>query len=266
VPTITALINGLGATFDDHGFGVTWRAKLARVLYGLSLRSIDTIVFQNADDPKLLSSLGLLSHRANWRVVPGSGVDVEKLEPAPPHDGQPTFTLVSRLIGSKGIRDFVSAARTIRTRYSKARFVLAGQLEDHPDAVTREEIAAWVAAGLIDYIGFTVEVPALLAETTVFVLPSYYREGVPRTNLEAMAMARAVVTTDWVGCRETVEDGVNGFLVAPKDPAALAERLERYLRDPALAIQHGREGRKIVERRFDIRLVNELMLDALGLR
>lgn len=267
VERVVTLVNGLGAVFDDHGFGLTWKAKLARFAYGLSLRNVDEVVFQNTDDPALLRSSGLLSPRARWRVVPGTGVDLTKLTPRPPHLDPPTFTLISRLLVSKGIRELVAAARLVRARFPRARFRLVGQLEaeGHPDGVRRAELDGWVAEGLIDYAGFSDDIAGVLASTTVFVLPSYYREGVPRTNLEALAVGRPIVTTDWVGCRETVEEGVNGFLVAPKDPAALADRMERYLRDPALVARHGQASRALAERRFDICKVNERMLDALRL-
>jgi glycosyltransferase involved in cell wall biosynthesis len=269
VARVVPLVNGLGAVFDREGFGATGKARIARAAYGLSLRLVDEIVFQNADDPALLQSLGLLSRRARWRVVPGTGVDVARLHVAPPHAGPPTFTLISRLLVSKGVRDLVAAARIVRARHPRAgaRFRIVGQLEaeGHPDGVRRAELDAWIAEGLIDYAGFSDDVPGVLAATTVFVLPSYYREGVPRTNLEALAVGRPIVTTDWVGCRDTVEDGVNGFLVPPKDPVALAERLERYLRDPALVGRHGSASRALAERKFDVRKVNEQMLDALRL-
>lgn len=266
---VVTLVNGLGAVFDAHGFGRTWKAKLARFAYGMSLRNVDEIVFQNADDPELLRSSGLLSDRARWRVVPGTGVDLAKLSPQPPHAGPPTFTLISRLLVSKGIREFVAAARIVRAHHPEAqvRFRIVGPLEasGHPDGVGHAELDGWIAEGLIEYTGFSDDVAGVLAATTVFVLPSYYREGVPRTNLEALAVARPIVTTDWVGCRETVEDGVNGFLVAPRDPTALAERMERYVRDPSLVARHGRASRVLAERRFDVRKVNEMMLDALRL-
>ncbi|HSS01798.1 MAG TPA: glycosyltransferase family 4 protein [Kofleriaceae bacterium] len=267
VGRVVTLVNGLGAVFDDHGFGRTWKAKVARFAYGLSLRNVDEIVFQNADDPELLRSSGLLSARAHWRVVSGTGVDLTKLRLAPPHLDPPTFTLISRLLVSKGIRELVAAARIVRARFPEARFRLVGQLEaeGHPGAVARAELDGWIAEGLIDYAGFSDDIAGVLAATTVFVLPSYYREGVPRTNLEALAVGRPIVTTDWVGCRETVEEGVNGFLVAPKDPAALADRMQRYLRDPSLVARHGRASRELAERRFDIRTVNASMLDALRL-
>ena len=267
VARVVPLINGLGAVFDSHGFGATGKARLARRAYGLSLRLVDEIVFQNADDPALLQSAGLLSGRARWRVVPGTGVDLARLAARPPHAGPPTFTLISRLLVSKGVRDLVAAARLVRARYPEARFRIVGQLEaeGHPDGVRRAELDAWVAEGLVEYAGFSDDVAGVLAATTVFVLPSYYREGVPRTNLEALAVGRPIVTTDWVGCRETVEDGGNGFLVPPRDPVALADRLERYLRDPALVARHGSASRALAERRFDVRKVNAQMLEALRL-
>jgi glycosyltransferase involved in cell wall biosynthesis len=267
VGRIVPLINGLGAVFDRHGFGATGKAGLARRAYGLSLRLVDEIVFQNADDPALLQSSGLLSRRARWRIVPGTGVDLARLHTRPRPAGPPTFTLISRLLVSKGVRDLVAAARLVRARYPQVRFRIVGQLEadGHPDGVRRAELDAWVAEGLVEYAGFSDDVPGVLAATTVFVLPSYYREGVPRTNLEALAVGRPIVTTDWVGCRETVEDGVNGFLVPPRDPVALADRMERYLRDPALAARHGSASRALAERRFDVRKVNAQMLEALRL-
>ncbi len=130
----------------------------------------------------------------------------------------------------------------------------------------QRELDAWIAEGLVEYVGFTDDVRGVLAATTVFVLPSYYREGIPRTNLEALAMGLPIVTTDWVGCRETVEDGINGFLVTPKDVAALTDRMERYVTDPALVLTHGAASRALAERRFDVNHVNELMMQALQLR
>lgn len=267
VPHVVTLVNGLGAVFDDRGFGLTWKAKLARQLYGLALRAVDTIVFQNHDDPALLRELRLLSTNANWRVVPGTGVDLSKFRPKDASDHTPTFTLISRLLVSKGIHELVEAARMVRLTYPQARFWIVGPLENetHPDAIRRAEIDQWVAEGLIEYTGFTDDVRPVLAATTCFVLPSYYREGVPRTNLEALAMGLPIVTTDWVGCRDTVEDGVNGFLVPIKDARALADRIERYLAQPELAVRHGGASRALAERKFSIDRVNELMLEALQL-
>ena len=267
VPHVVILINGLGMIFDEHGFGRTKKARLARRAYGLALRQADELVFQNPDDPRHLQAQRVLGANARWTVVPGSGVDLVHFTPSAPPTTPLTFTFVSRMLVSKGVRELVAATERLREEHPSVRVRLVGQLEatNHPDAITRPEIDRWVAAGLVEYVGFTSDIRAVLANTSVFVLPSYYREGVPRTNLEALAMGRPIITTDWVGCRETVVDGVNGFLVPPRDAAALAERMARYARDPDLLVRHGREGRALAERRFDVRRVNELMLRALRL-
>jgi glycosyltransferase involved in cell wall biosynthesis len=264
VRRVVVLVNGLGQVFDDN-FGRSRTAAIARRVYAASLRLVDEVVFQNGDDPALLDSLGLLG-RTRWRVVPGSGVDLERLAAAPPYAGPPTFTLISRLLVSKGVRDLVAAARRVRVRAPHARFRLVGPLEaeGHPDGISRRELDDWIAEGLVEYLGFTHDVAGVLRETTAFVLPSYYREGVPRTNLEALALGRPIVTTDSVGCRDTVIDGINGFLIQPRDVDALVDRLSRYLDDPALVAAHGHASRAHAQR-FDIRTVNALMLEALAL-
>lgn len=263
---VVVLVNGLGSVFDDQGYGLTRQARVARLLYGLSLRSANTVVFHNHDDPKLLERMRILRPNLERQVVPGSGVDTQKLRPVPTTSFSPTFTLIGRLLVSKGVRDFVAAARTIKARYPHAIFRLAGQIEasNHPDRIPEAEVEGWVRTGTVDYCGFTSDIQALLATTTVFVLPSY-REGLPRTSIEALAMGLPVVTTDVPGCRDTVEDGVNGFLVPARDAAALANRIERYITAPDLVTTHGRASRKRALALFDIDLVNQLMLDALRL-
>lgn len=267
VRRVVTLVNGLGSVFDERGFGSTWKAEIARRAYALSLRGVDTIVFQNPDDPEYLRSRSLLPPTAAWSMVLGSGVDLSRFRPRTTLPRRPCFTLISRLLVSKGIHDFVEAARRLRAEHDGLRFRLVGQLEhaNHPDAVRRDEIEQWVREGVIEYNGFTDDIPSVLADTTVFVLPSYYREGVPRTNLEALAMGLPVVTCDSVGCRETVHDGVNGFLVPPRDPTTLTERLARYIRDPNLSLEHGRASRDLAERVFAADKINAQMLDALGL-
>lgn len=266
VPRVVALVNGLGSVFDDHGFGLTWKARVARLAYAASLRLVDRLVFQNPDDPALLRARGLLRADAAVDVVPGTGVDLARFAPASHAPARPTFTLVSRLVRSKGVGELVEAARIVRREVPGVRVRLVGPLEaeGHPDAIARRDLDAWVAEGVVEYAGFTTDIRGVLADTTVFVLPSYYREGIPRTNLEALAMGLPIITTDWVGCRETVRDGANGFLVPIRDARALADRMLRYLREPALVATHGAASRALAAR-FDIHRVNALMLEALGL-
>jgi len=258
------LVNGLGTVFDEDGYGATLQARAARLAYRASIRGADLVIFHNRDDAQHLVDLGTLRRDAAWRVVSGSGIDLAAFTPALPWRTPPTFTLTARLLGAKGIREFVSAARLVKLEYPHARFVLAGQLErEHPDGISPAEVTSWSSAGTIDYVGFVRNVRGLLGASTVYVLPSY-REGMPRTNLEAMAMGLPVVTTNVSGCRETVVEGVNGFLVPPRDPEALANALKCYLADPSLAQRHGSQSQAIV-RRFAIEAINEQMLDALGL-
>jgi glycosyltransferase involved in cell wall biosynthesis len=263
VPRVVALVNGLGTVFEDTGFGRTWRARVARVGYRMSLHAVDLVVFHNRDDEARLRALNLLGNTRS-RVVPGSGIDLVKFAPGARWPGPPTFTLISRLLIAKGIREFVDAARLVRAKHPEARFHLVGPVEaGHPDGITQAELDGWVRDGLVHYSAFEPDVRRVLAETTVYVLPSHH-EGMPRTNLEAMAMGLPVVTSDAPGCRDTVEDGVTGVLVPLHDPPALAAALERYLREPDLIERHGAAGRVRAER-FSIGTINSAMLESLGL-
>ncbi|MEZ4365355.1 MAG: glycosyltransferase family 4 protein [Kofleriaceae bacterium] len=265
VPRVVVLVNGLGTLFDPALAGGR-AARLGRQAYGLALRHAHEIVFQNTDDPALLTGLGLLAPTQRWRHVPGSGVDLAAFAPHGPRAQATTFTFIGRLLGAKGVREFVEAARLLRREQPHARCRLVGPLEapSHPDAITRAELDAWRAAGDVTYAGVVEDIRTVLADTLAFVLPSH-REGLPRTSLEAMAAALPVITTDTVGCRDTVVDGETGFLVPLRAPTALADRMARYLRDPAMAARHGRAGRARAEARFGLTAVNQQMLDALAL-
>ena len=267
IPRVLVLANGLGTTFDDYGFGVSWKARLVRIAYKRALKKVNAIVFQNSDDPVLLGNHGILPASIEQVIVPGSGVNLERFTFEQVPSGPPVFVLVSRLLISKGVRDFVQAGKILRKKYPEVRLRLVGQLEEsnHPDALPESELQAWIDAGDVEYPGFVNDVRQQLVESSVFVLPSYYREGVPRSNLEALATGRAIITTDWTGCRDTVVDGGNGFLIKPRDPAGLAIAMERYVADPQLAAKHGACSRDLAKTKFDVNLVNAMMLDALRL-
>src|SRR5690606_16971435 len=160
----------------------------------------------------------------------------------------PHFLLIARLLGNKGIREYVEAARHVRRQYPDARFSLVGWRDDNPDAITAEELADWQAGGHLDFLGRLEDVRPAIAACSVYVLPSY-REGTPRTVLEAMAMGRAIITTDAPGCRETVKDGQNGYLVPVKSVDSLVDAMQRFLADPTLADRMGACSRRIAEAR-----------------
>lgn len=255
-PRRTAMIPGLGYAFtDDPGLRRRLVGWLARTGYRLALGKAHMVIFQNGDDREALRRAGVLAPDAPTGVVDGSGVDTGAFAPAPWPEGPPVFLMLARLLRDKGVHEFVEAARAVRRVHPQARFVLAGGTDANPAAVPPAQVAAWVAEGVIEAPGHVGDPRRLFADCHVFVLPSYYREGCPRVNLEAMAMGRAVVTTDWVGCRETVIDGETGLLVPPRDPAALGQALLALADDLPRARAMGEAGRRYCERRFELETV-----------
>lgn len=263
VPRRFALITGLGYAFQGQANARGCLRVLVQRLYGLALRRSNKVFFQNPDDQALFRSLGLLPPGTPSCVVNGSGVDVAAFAvvPVPP---VPHFLLIARLLGDKGVREYAQAAQRIRSLYPQARFSLVGWLDENPDAIAQSELDAWVQAGTLDFWGRLSDVRPAIEVCSVYVLPSY-REGTPRTVLEAMAMGRAVITTDAPGCRETVIDGENGFLVPVQSVDALAEAMAYFITDPTLAARMGHRGRQLAEDKYDVHKVNAVMLKEMGL-
>lgn len=265
VPKRYALITGLGYAFTGEASGKRGLVhRLVRRLYTQALGKAERVFFQNPDDEALFRELGLLSQQAPSQVVNGSGIDTARFQVAPLPQGAPCFLLIARLLGDKGIREYVAAAAKVRALHPEAVFRLVGDLDSNPDSITRHELEQWIEAGHIDYLGRLDDVRPALAEASVYVLPSY-REGTPRTVLEAMAMGRGVITTDAPGCRETVVNGDNGFLVPVKDADALAQAMLRFIVQPELIAQMGQRSRLIAEEKYDVHKVNAVMLSAMGI-
>lgn len=258
-----ALITGLGYAFTGDGVRQRLVRWVACRLYRLALAGAETVFFQNPDDLACFRALGLVQAR-QAALVAGSGVDLAQFSPAPPVTGPIRFLLIARLLADKGIREFIAAARLVRARYPQAGFQLVGPRDPNPAAISDVEIADWQREGIVDYRGACADVRPFIAEASVYVLPSY-REGTPRTVLEAMAMARPIITTDAPGCRETVREGVNGFLVPVADAQALAQAMIRFIVDPSLITTMGAQSRAMAEERFDVHLVNRVMLERMGL-
>lgn len=272
VPRRFALITGLGYAFQgqaDSGAGGRGLLRsLARRLYGLALRGAQGTFFQNPDDEALFRELGILGAAARTVVVNGSGVDISEYAvsalPALAEGEGPCFLLIARLLGDKGVREYAEAAACIKSRHPQAVFRLVGWIDANPDAIRQQELEAWTQAGVIEYLGRLSDVRPAIAASSVYVLPSY-REGTPRTVLEAMAMGRAIITTDAPGCRETVVDGDNGFLVAVRSVDELASAMERFIQDPALVQRMGARSRVIAEQKYDVNAVNASMLREMGI-
>jgi len=258
VPRRFALITGLGYAFQAGGGERRLLRGIAQRLYALGLRRAHKTFFQNPDDLELFRSLGILGPAAPSCVVNGSGVDVAHYRPAPAPP-QPRFLMIARLLGDKGVREYAQAAALLRADCPQAVFSLAGWLDDNPDAIAAAELEGWTASGDIDFLGRLADVRPAIEACSVYVLPSY-REGTPRTVLEAMAMGRAVVTTDAPGCRQTVAEGENGYLVPVKSARALADAMRRFIDDPGLAPRMGARSRRMAEDRYDVGKVNAAML------
>lgn len=261
-----ALITGLGYAFTaaQTSFGRRLINVIAQGLYRLGLRDAKGVFFQNPDDKQLFEELGLFPVDTSVTVVNGSGVDTTYFSPEPLPD-QPVFLLIARLLADKGVREYAAAAALVQQQYNQARFLLVGPHDPNPSAIGKDELDGWIASGAIDYLGALTDVRPAIKRARVYVLPSY-REGTPRSVLEAMAQGRAIITTDAPGCRETVEDGLNGVLVPVRDVQALADAMIRMITDPDQVARMGQYSRQIAVDKYDVHKVNAVMLTAMGLQ
>lgn len=253
IPRKTAMVPGLGYAFAPGG-GLKRRIirYLARIGYSLAMSRAELVIFQNADDREALRHANALPPHTPTGLVNGSGVDMERYAPAAWPPGPVTFLLVARLLWDKGIGEFVEAARRVRQEIPEARFVLVGGTDTNPASIPQERIDAWAAEGIIDVRGRVSDPRPEFASSHIFVLPSYYMEGCPRVSLEAMAMARPIITTDWVGCRDTVVAGINGLLVPPRNVDALAAAMLALAGDMDRARLMGEAGRLLCRERFEL--------------
>ncbi len=259
-----AMITGLGYVFIGQTFKQRLLTQIVAFLYRRGLKYNQVIFFQNPDDLHLFVSKGIVPKTVKPVLVNGSGVNIEKFAFAPPKLSPVTFLLIARLIKDKGILEYVESARLLKQKYPDARFQLLGPLDINPAAITQEQLERWTKEGIIEYLGKTNDVRPYIAEASVYVLPSY-REGTPRSVLEAMSMGRPIITTDAPGCRETVLDGKNGFLVPVKDVNALKSAMEKFILEPDLISQMGKQSRVIAEEKYDVRKVNRAILKEMGL-
>jgi len=260
-----AMITGLGYVFIGQTFKQRLLTQIVAFLYRRGLKYNQVVFFQNPDDLHLFVSKSIVPKTAKPVLVNGSGVNIEKFAFAPPKLSPVTFLLIARLIKDKGILEYADSARLLKQKYPDARFQLLGPLDINPAAITQEQLERWTKEGIIEYLGKTNDVRPYIADASVFVLPSFYREGTPRSVLEAMSMGRPIITTDAPGCRETIIDGKNGFLVPVKDVDALKSTMEKFILKPDLIVQMGEQSRIIAEEKYDVRKVNRAILQEMGL-
>lgn len=254
VKNIYGLISGLGYAFiDEPGIKRSLIKRICLFLYRLSFKHFSHVFFQNRDDRDLFLKKHIVKEE-NSSVVAGTGVNL-KLFNVQPFPKELTFFMAARLLKEKGVFHFVEAAKFLKEKYPHVKFVLGGNIDTNPSAITKQQLEE--CSNFVDYIGFVTNMVETMPKCSVFVYPSYYREGTPRALLEALACGRPVITTDNVGCRETVLDGQNGYKIAIKDTQALINAMENFIKHPELISEMGMHSRKLAENKFDINLVNQ---------
>ncbi len=257
-----AMLDGLGFAFTQRGENaLSMSARITRLLLRMSLKFAHHVLFLNRDDGQTLRNTGVLNRRTPSTIIHGTGLDLEHFNGPDTNVDCRTFLMISRLLRDKGVREFVEAARIVCESHPAARFVLVGDYDAAPGAITIEEVKSW---HWIDYVGPQSDVRPWITDCLAFALPSY-REGRPRTVMEAMAMRRACIVTDVPGCRDCIINGETGWLVPPQDPGALAHAMISYLDNPKMAATHGATARVTAETFYPEDRVNQSVLQALGL-
>lgn len=258
VPCIN-MVPGLGTAFVED----SWLTYIVEQLYKISQTWPYKVFLLNMDDLRLVVERGLVP-KEKAELIHCSGIDLEKFSATPPSKkSAPIFLLIARMLKDKGVIEFVEAARLIKARHPQVRFQLLGPLGvENRTAIFASQMEAWVQEGVIEYMGETGDVRPYIADAACVILPSFYREGLPRSLLEASAMARPIITTDNVGCRDIVDDGITGYLCRIKDPVDLADKIENFLLlSDAQREEMGRKGREKMERDFNEQIIVKRYLE-----
>ena len=270
VPRVIGMLEGLGYTFTEQPEGLSKKTQLIKkiqvFLYKIALPQLDQLIFLNPDDPKDLIEKYTINVK-NIEVLGGIGLNLQDYPYQPLSDIHLPlkFLFIGRLLKEKGIHEFVQAAKLVKEKYPETEFTVLGAIDDaNLGALSEAELNQLIQTNIIHYPGHVSNVSDWIAENHIFVLPSY-REGVPRSTQEAMAIGRAIITTDVPGCRETVVNGVNGFLVPKWNPEALAEKMIYFIEHPEQIRIMGNESYKIAKSNYDSNKVNEKLLGFLNL-
>jgi len=268
-PRVIGMLEGLGYTSTEQPEGLSKKTQLIKkiqvFLYKIALPQLDQLIFLNPDDPKDLLEKYAINVK-NIEVLGGIGLNLDHYKYSENFNSNISFIFIARLLAEKGIHDYIKAAKIVKEKYPSVKFTVLGAIDKEAlGSLKEEELESLVKTNIIKYPGHVSNVSEWIEKSSVFVLPSYYREGVPRSTQEAMAIGRAVITTDVPGCRETVVDGVNGFLVPKWNPEALAKKMIYFIEHPEQARLMGAESYKIAVEKFDAEKVNQRLVNILGL-
>ena len=268
VPRRVAMLEGLGYIHTPTVKGFSFKKRVLQFIHGALCTAgyafADKVLFLNPDDPIDLSKKSLLN-QSKLQVLGPIGLDLDLYSFSPVDLSKPVrFIFIARLLAEKGIFEYLAAARLVKQKYPNVEFVVLGGLDpDNPAALTKKQLDEVIKEDLIIYPGHVNNVNEWIANSHVFVLPSFYREGIPRSTQEAMAIGRAVITTDVPGCRETVVEGVNGYLVPPWDATALAEKMLYLIENPEAVKAMGAESHRIACELFDVNKINPVLANIL---
>lgn len=263
VRSITSMVTGVGYLFISKSLKARVLKRVVLSLYKIGLSSAHRVIFQNPDDRDEFVTNRLVSS-AKTIVVNGSGVNMSKFK-VEPYPDQLTFFMLSRVMHSKGVMEYAKAARVIKREFKEVRFMLLGAFEGIQDSIDEDSFRGeFIDSGVIEYFGESDNIPPYYAQSSVYVLPSY-REGTPRTVLEAMSMGRAIITTDVPGCRETVVDGVTGYLVPPQDVESLVWAMRRFINDRSLVESMGRLSHQYCYDKYRVGVINDSMIEGMKL-
>lgn len=257
ITEIYPMIAGLGSIFRGGGIKNKAIKIIMKSEYWLACKCSKKIFFQNNDDKKEFIRHGLINEDKSV-VVNGSGVNLDKFRPTE-LPKSPTLLFIGRLIKDKGIIEYLEACRELKEKYSDIRCLLVGPYDSNPSALKPDELKVYIDNGIIEYFGEQKDVRPYISQCSIFVLPSYH-EGTPKTVLEAMAMGRPIITTNTTGCKETVIHGKNGYLVEVKDVKGLIEEIEHLISNPEKSKEMGTNSLKIVKEKFDVRIVNRVIM------
>lgn len=261
---IASMITGLGYAFTElHSIKRKFINKIVRILYKCALNRNQIVLFQNQNDQLLFQHYKILENTPSV-VIHGSGVNLQHFYNEDQFPEKITFMMMGRLLKDKGIYEYIKAAKQIKAIHPNVAFNLLGWIDENPSSITSQELNGWCKEGFITFFGKLDDVRDRLKETSVFVLPSY-REGTPRSVLEAMSMGRPIITTDAPGCKETVIHGENGFIVPIKNVDELVVSMKKFIDNPSLIVDFGKQSRKIAMDKYDVYKVNNTILSALQL-
>lgn len=262
VKKIYAMVTGLGRIYTSNGLKTRMVRFITDVLYKTAFWACDKVIFQNNDDLKQFVSCRYL-HEKKAVKVDGSGVNMEQFFRMD-LPGSPVFLMVGRIIREKGVMEYCKAARVVKEKYPHVKFILLGGFDTSFGALKQEDLQPYIDDGSVEFPGEVKNPLNYYHDSSVFVLPSYYREGLPRTILEAMSCGRAVITTNWPGCRDAVDDGENGFLIHPKDAKELSMKMIQLIEDKRLLRQMSEKSYQKCRKTYEVSIINQKMREIIG--